>query len=220
MAVNKEAIKKNIIDQLFWDARVDASAITVELSDGVVVLTGTTPTYLSKQAAEQDTKAVPGVNSVRNEIFVRFPAGVIIPSDNEIKGNVKNALTWDPNIDESDIMVSVEKGEVVLDGSVPAYWQKVHAEELAVNVNGVTFLHNHLAVVPSKHYVDELIARDIAAALNRTIDINVNNVDIQVDNGNVVLSGTVSDWTTFKAAENIAKYTDGVIDVVNNLLIS
>jgi hyperosmotically inducible protein len=171
MAVSKEEIKKNIIDQLFWDARVDASEITVEFSDNMVVLSGTTPTYLSKQAAEQDTKAVPGVSSVRNEISVRFPKGVIIPSDYEIKNNITNVLTWDPNIDCSDIMVSVEKGEVVLDGSVPAYWQKAHAEELAVNVNGVTFLHNRLSVVPSKHFVDELIARDITSAFDRTMDL-------------------------------------------------
>jgi len=220
MAISKEEIKKNIVDQLFWDARVDASGITVDFSDGVVVLSGTAPTYLAKQAAEQDTKAVPGVKSVRNEIFVRFPSGVLIPSDEEIKGNIKNVLAWDSNIDDSDIMVSVEKGEVVLDGSVPAFWQKVHAEGLAVNVNGVTYLHNRLSVVPSKHFVDELIARDIAAALDRTIDINVNDIDIQVENGNVVINGTVSNWTAYRTAENFARLTDGVTDVINNLIIS
>ena len=38
MALSKEEIKKNIVDQLFWDARVDASSITVEFTDGTVKL--------------------------------------------------------------------------------------------------------------------------------------------------------------------------------------
>jgi len=96
----------------------------------------------------------------------------------------------------------------------------LHAEGLAVNVNGVTYLHNRLSVVPSKHFVDELIARDIAAALDRTIDINVNDIDIQVENGNVVINGTVSNWTAYRTAENFARLTDGVTDVINNLIIS
>jgi len=36
MTISKEQIKKNIIDQLFWDARVDASAINVDFTDGAV----------------------------------------------------------------------------------------------------------------------------------------------------------------------------------------
>lgn len=219
MPISKEEIKKNVVDQLFWDARVDASNISVNIRDGTVVLSGTAPTFLGRQAAEQDTWSVPGVSSVKNEIMVRFPAGRTIPSDEEIKGTIKNILAWDPNIDGSDIIISVENGVVTIDGSVPAYWQKVHAEEIAVDVNGVTFLHNRLTVVPTKHYVDELIARDIAAALDRCADINVNTVDVQVVDGRVVLNGNVPSWTALKAAETIVKNTDGVIELVNNLVI-
>ena len=137
MAISKEEIKKNIVDQLFWDARVDASGIAVELTDGVVRLSGITPTYLARHAAEQDAWAVPGVNAVRNEINVRFPSGRVIPSDEEIKGMVSNVLSWDPNIENSDIIISVENGVVTLDGTVPAYWQKVRSTELTSDVDGV-----------------------------------------------------------------------------------
>lgn len=219
MAISKEEIKKNIVDQLFWDARVDASEIAVELTDGVVLLTGVVPTFLARNAAEQDAWAVPGVNSIRNEIYVRFPSGRVIPSDEEIKGMVSNVLTWDPNIDSTDIIISVEKGAVILDGSVPAYWQKVRTRELVSDVDGVISINNRLGVVPEKHYVDELIARDIEAAFDRNVEINVNEIDVQVDNGHVILIGNVSSRSALQTAENIAKYTDGVIDVVNNLVI-
>ena len=219
MALSKEEIKKNVVDQLFWDARVDASEISIDFSDGTVVLTGSVPTFLARQAAEQDVWAVPGVSAVRNDIAVRFPSGHQIPSDEEIKSAIANLLTWDPNVENKDILVTVENGVVTLDGSVPAYFQKVRTEELVVDVNGVTYLHSRLTVVPEMHYVDELIARDIIAALDRNANLNVNNIEVQVNNGQVVLSGYVSDRASLQAAENSAKNTDGVTEVLNNLLI-
>ncbi|HON10382.1 MAG TPA: BON domain-containing protein [Chitinispirillaceae bacterium] len=219
MAFSKEEIKKNIVDQLFWDSRVDASGITIEFLDGTVVLSGTAPTWLARQAAEQDAWAVPGVSAVRNDITVRFPSGHPLPSDEEIKGMVTNVLSWDSNIDNSDILVTVENGRVTLDGTVPAYWQKVHAREIVLNVQGVVSVNNRLAVVPAKHYVDELIARDIEAALDRSTEIDVNDVDVQVDNGKVVLMGDVKSRVAYEVAERIARNTDGVTDVINNLVI-
>ncbi|NLG15903.1 MAG: BON domain-containing protein [Fibrobacter sp.] len=217
MAFSKEEIKKNIVDQLFWDSRIDASGISIEMRDGTVILSGTTPSYMARLAAEQDAWAVPGVNAVRNEVSVRFPSGHIVPSDGEIKGMVSNVLLWDSNIDNTDILVSVDNGKVTLDGTVPAFWQKIRAGEIILNVNGVVSVNNCLAVVSAQHYVDELIARDIEAAFDRHIEIDVNSIDVQVDNGKVILTGDVSGKAASEAAENIVRNTDGVIDVVNKI---
>ena len=67
----------------------------------------------------------------------------------------------------------------------------MHAREIVTNVQGVVSVNNRLAVVPAKHYVDGLIARDIEAALDRSTEIDVNDIDVQVDNGKVVLMGDV-----------------------------
>lgn len=219
MEFSKEELKKNITDQLFWDARVDASDISVNFFDSTVVLTGTAPTYLARKAAEEDVWAIPGVSSVQNDIKVYSPALHKLPSDTEIKNILHSMLQWNPDIDSSDILINVENGVVTLDGSVPGFWQKVRIEEIATEIDGVTFLHNRLTVVPTKHYVDELIARDIAAALDRSADINVNTIDVQVSDGRVILSGNVKSYIAFKAAGNCAKFTDGVIEVINNLTI-
>ena len=66
------------------------------------------------------------------------------------------------------------------------------------------FLHNRLTVVPTAHYVDELIAKDVVAALDRTADINVNTVDVVSVAGwfYPVMSAAIG------AAENCL-YTDG-----------
>lgn len=220
MALSKEEIKKNIVDQLFWDSRVDASCITIEFTDGTVRLNGTVPTFLAREAAEEDVWVIPGVSSVQNNIAVRHPSLAQIPSDAEIKEILSSILKWDPDIDSSDVRINVENGNITLDGSVPSLWQKLRIEEIAAEINGVIFLHNRLTVVPTAHYVDELIARDVVAALDRSTDINVNTVDVQVSDGRVVLSGNVSSYNALKAAQNCARYTDGVIEVINNLQIT
>jgi len=220
MALSKEEIKKNIVDQLFWDSRVDASSISVEFTDGTIRLNGTVPTFLAREAAEEDVWAIPGVSSVQNNIAVRHPSMAQIPADAEIKEILSSILQWDPDIDSSDVLINVENGNVTLDGSVPSLWQKLRIEEKAAEINGVVFLHNRLTVVPTAHYVDELIAKDVVAALDRSTDINVNTVDVQVSDGRVVLSGNVNNYNALKTAENCARYTDGVIEVINNLQIT
>ncbi len=220
MSLSKEEIKKNIVDQLFWDARVDASTITIEFADGTVRLNGTVPTFLAREAAEEDVWAISGVSSVQNNIAVSHPSLAQIPSDAEIKEILTSILQWDQNIVSSDVLINVENGNITLDGPVPSLWQKLRIEEIAAEINGVISLHNRLTVVPTAHYVDELIAKDIVAAIDRSANLNVNTVDVQVSNGRVVLSGSVSSFNALKAAENCARYTDGVIEVINNLLIT
>lgn len=218
MTFSSEDIKKDIVEHLFWDARLDGSEITVDITDNTVILKGLAPTHLARNVAEQNARAVPGVKAVRNEIDVRFPDGHRLPSDEEIQINIKQILSWDSDIDDSDILISVQNGNVIIDGSVPAYWQKIRVEEHAGDINGVKSVHSRLTVVPEKHYVDEMISRDIAAAFDRNSSISVDKIEIAVNNGHVILSGNVSTPQISIAAENIAKNTDGVIDVKNNII--
>jgi hypothetical protein len=49
-------------------------------------------------------------------------------SDNEIERDVKAELEWDPDLDASDIAVSVKSGVVTLAGFVKSYTEKEHAK--------------------------------------------------------------------------------------------
>jgi osmotically-inducible protein OsmY len=53
MARSDELIKKNIVDQMTRDDRVDASGISTEVSNGIVTLSGEVPTYYAKSAAHE-----------------------------------------------------------------------------------------------------------------------------------------------------------------------
>ena len=59
MKSKDEQIKKAVVDMLYWDSRVDASDIHVEVTDGEVTLRGTVPSYATKEAALFDAWKIP-----------------------------------------------------------------------------------------------------------------------------------------------------------------
>src|SRR5688572_28491447 len=65
-------LRNTVVRQLDWDPEVDASAIGVSASEGVVTLTGFIGTYTGKLAAERVAKRIRGVRAVANDIVVRL----------------------------------------------------------------------------------------------------------------------------------------------------
>ena len=67
-------------------------------------------------------------------------------SDSDIRRDVEDELRWDPDIDATDIAVSVSNGVVTLAGFVRSYMQKYHADSDAKRVAGVLGVANDLEV--------------------------------------------------------------------------
>lgn len=219
VAMTNQEIKTRVIDQLKWDDRVDASDIGVTIDDGYTRLDGSVTSYRAKMAAEDDARSVLGTRKIDNQLQVQLPPTITAPTDSEITANVKNALLWNPYIDSEKINVSVTGGTVTLSGTVDAYWKKFQAEDDAYWVIGVLDIINEIAVVPSQRFRDEAIAQAIERALERSINVNVNDVTVEVSDGVVTLSGMVPTWAAWRAAYNSAMYTSGVIDVIDQLAI-
>lgn len=217
--ISPEQVKTRILEQLLWDNRLDASDIQVDVRENTVHLNGSVPTFQERRLAEEIVLYTPGVSVVRNELAVKYPKGITLPSDADIESNIRNIFFLVSSFDASRIQLSVRNGTVTLDGSVDNYWQKLKAEELAADVAGVIDIHNRLAVVPTETYHDEAIAKDVIAALERNVNVDARSIDIEVENGTVTLSGTVPDWTSLREAENTALYTGGVTAVNNNLAV-
>ena len=216
---NPEDCKADVISQLSSDSRLNDAHIRVDVSDGTVVLSGTVPTYSDRQGAEEDAYAIPGVRSVENRLKVRFPAGVKIPSDQEIARNITNVLKMSPNVDAARIRVSVLDGVVTLTGLVHSSWQKDNAGQLAENVTGVMAVDNRLRVEPATAVQDRLIEKDIRNSLARSVSVNADNVVILVKDGIVTLKGTVDNYHAYRTVRDIANYTSGVVRVNNELVV-
>jgi osmotically-inducible protein OsmY len=214
-----EEVRQRVAEELRWDDRVDGAEVNVEVHEGRVVLSGRVPTYTARRIAAEDAEAVVGAGEVENRLVVKHPTALETPTDDEIESILTNMLRWDSDIDASDIRITADAGWVTLKGAVPAYWQKLKAEDLAVSVKGVPGVTNELAVVPSRRHEDRKIAEEIVAALERNVYVNADRVDVKVNEGVVTLTGTVPDKRAYRATRDRARYTPGVVDVINELVV-
>jgi osmotically-inducible protein OsmY len=138
-------------------------------------------------------------------------------SDSDIERDVKDELQWDPDLDATDIAVSVKGGVVTLAGYVKSYSDKYEAEAAAKRVAGVRGVANDLEIrLPS---VDERpdpdIARDAVAAIKAHLPISSENIKVVVQNGWVTLEGRVEWQYQRQTAENAVRRIKGVKGVTN-----
>ena len=73
-------------------------------------------------------------------------------SDERILEDTCDYLTQDRRTDASEVTVTVQKGEVTLDGTVPSRMQKRRAEDIAHDVSGVSHVQNNLRVSEKSAY--------------------------------------------------------------------
>ena len=215
-----QAIKRDLIDELYWDHRVDASDVKAEVVNGKVTLTGNVPSYSARSAAATAAWDIDGVSEVTNLLAVRFPPSQAVPTDAEIKVSAERTLAWNPDVYSADIKVTVMGGLVRLDGTVDGYWKRWKAQDLVSNLRGVIDVENHLTVVPSDDFLDKDIAQDIEAALERSQYVNAERVTVEVEDGDVTLTGTVPTYYARLRARDAAAFTSGVLEVDNHLVVT
>lgn len=219
MNISDEEIKKEIIEEMSSDGRVNASDVKVSVLNGHAKLTGTIPSYEGKKAASENAWAIQGVSSVKNELIVVYPPKVKIPEDSEIRSNVKKALSLNLNVDEEMIQVSVKEGIVTLEGSVDSLWKKELVESVISGISGIIDISNKLSIIPTKKTSDKEIAEDIIGSIDRNYKVQVEDIYVKVKDGIVTLSGTLDNWYEYNAAMEAAKFTSGVKDINDELKI-
>jgi hyperosmotically inducible periplasmic protein len=213
-STSDEVIARLVVDELYWDSRVDVSKVQVEVTDGVVTLTGHAPTCADRYAAEADARMIQGVVSVENRIQVEHPKNV---PDAELAQNVSTVLGWTPDLDASNIEVRAQMGTVMLKGSVRRYGEKLRAHLAAGRVKGVHRVIDELAVTPSGNFTDREIAMNLTKALERRMPEEMPMIQVTVKNAGVTLRGSVPNAALKQAVQNAAEHTAGVISVQNEL---
>lgn len=220
MERSSEDIRKDIINQLKWDNRIDEKGIYVDVTDHKVVLSGFVYSHFQRSEAEMNCRTIPGVTAIENNLKIRRPEGVPSVEDKQIEWDIKSVLSLQSTFDRSNIEIAVNNGIVILSGSVDEFWKKSKAEEIVSDVPGVYEVINSLSVVPTGSPYDQSIAADILGAISRVGTIDLESINVEVDGGRVRIKGKVPDWQSYSATHNAAKYTTGVTDLTNELVIS
>ncbi len=209
-------LQKDVQEELSWEPSVTASEIGVAVTDGVVTLTGTVPTYAEKFAAQRAARRVLGVKAIAEDLKVKV-YGLHKRSDTEIAEAAAEALkrhVWVP----TDILATVENGWITLRGQVSWGYQRDAAFDAVRFLPGVTGVSNDITIKPT---VQPYMVKDaIEKALKRDAEIDAANIVVQAAEGKVTLSGRVRSWAERDEAGSAAWGTPGVATVQNELSVS
>lgn len=209
-------IQRNVLDEFKWDARIQPNEIGVVVKDGVVALTGTVDSYNKKWEAEEVALRVRGVRAVANELQVRLLSSDE-RSDEDIARAAKQALESSFEVPDT-VRVTVENGFITLRGEVEWQHQRKAAERKVRNLIGVKGLVNLIEVKPKLKPED--LKQKIEQAILRTAEVDAKNIQVDVQDGRVVLKGKVHSWFEKEEAKREAWLAPGVREVVDNLDIS
>jgi osmotically-inducible protein OsmY len=136
-------------------------------------------------------------------------------TDSEIKRDVEDEIRWNPDIDATDIAVTVKSAVVTLTGFVHSYSDKLQAEAEAKRVAGVAGVANDIEVrLPSSDVrPDPEIARDVVTELRVQLPLSADKIKAVVKGGWVTLEGEVEWHYQRERAERAVRHVKGVLGV-------
>jgi osmotically-inducible protein OsmY len=209
-------IKREVSRELKWDSRVGLAKLAVDVSDGVVTLTGIVTSYPKKLAVQEAAHRVAGVLDVANDIEVK-PAG-FTRTDGDIALAVRHVLEWDALVPDELIQSTVSDGWVTLEGGVGFWHEREEAERAALRLEGVIGVTNKILVTPKQVDPEELRG-EIEYALERRADREAERLRIEVNDGAVDLFGRVHSWQEKRAVLGSISHAPGVCAVRDHLRV-
>jgi len=204
-------------DELFWDPKVDNTAIAVSADDGAITLRGTVGSLREKREAKKAAQRVYGVVSVDNQLQVRL-LDAARRADADLRGDVLRALALDSLVPQS-VDAKVDDGFVTLTGMVDWQFQRDEADYVASNIVGLLDVFNEIEITnPTPSAFD--VKHSIKKALKRNAGIDGDGLSVTTSNGTVTLNGTVRSWAEHDEAIDAAWAAPGVTSVRDDLVIA
>lgn len=142
-------------------------------------------------------------------------------TDAQLQQDVMAELRWDPALHAAQLGVQVLDGVVTLTGEVSSHLEKTQAEHAAQRVGGVRTLATEVTVKLSAfgQRTDADIAASAVHALAWTEGLPVDAVQVLVENGWLVLTGTVPWHYQREAAAQGVSCLWGVTGVSNQIAV-
>ena len=197
------------------DERFRTSSIDINVHDGAVSLTGLVPNpdvRAAVAAVVLRTKCVTSViNHLRVEPFVpRF--------DSDVTADVVAALTINTAANPAKIDVQTQDGVVYLRGTVANVDERQQVDAIARSVEGVRDVVDDLMIEPTMAHSDRQLADLLRDRLSGILKPDMaERVHVEVRHGVAYLQGDVTDPAIRWALEDLARWTPGIIDVMDNL---
>jgi osmotically-inducible protein OsmY len=237
-------ITMSVQAKYFSSDTVKARDIDVDTDSGVVTLRGAVDNETQRQEAEQIARSVAGVVRVDNQLTVGAAAGAAARRDDTaadspgwITTKIQAQYFMNPSLKPWNISVNTsDDGVVTLQGRIDSAEDRAEAVRIARNTDGVRDVQDLLRSEretaatsgSGTEQQTERMADTVGDAWITTkvqsrffMDPNVKgrNIDVETANGIVTLSGTVASEGERLEAMSIARSTDGVREVRDNLSV-
>jgi osmotically-inducible protein OsmY len=141
--------------------------------------------------------------------------------NNLVESDVREALDYDPQLDNSRIVVKADAGRVTLSGAVNTFPEVELAAQDARDAMGVKAIDNQLVV----GLVGDAIADfDVAAAAREALDrdqiVPHGSVQVNIEEGWATLTGEVRHHFQRQAAHRTVGRVPGVLGVINGITLT
>ena len=220
-------IRKDILTALTQDPATESYQVPVSVQDAVVTLTGSVGSYPEKQLAARIAKGVKGVKEVRNDVTINYLAK---RTDPEIAADVKSRLQWDIWINGGLVNPVVKDGKVTLTGTIGSVISKWRAFDDAWIIGVTSVDDSGLKIEPTagngaQRKFEDAVSSDseiklaVQAALRLDPRVSAFSPDVTVEDGGVILGGTVGNLKAKTSAAQDAKNIMGVWRVDNLLKV-
>jgi osmotically-inducible protein OsmY len=180
-------------------------------------------------AAQDPAAAEPAATPGSAPMGETAAAGAVRSGDARLASQIGQQLAWDRELARFDLDVRVNDAMVHLSGDVATTPQSHRARRLVEAIPAVNAVVNAIDVDPSLAVPggeeppppdDATLRERIETTLARDADVDAGNIDIQVRDGVVTLTGSVPGFGARQRAVYAARDLYGVAQVIDELAVT
>ncbi len=222
-------LQRDVSAALADDPATSDYNVKCTVCEGVVRLTGMVQSWAEKQLVLRVLQGVRGVTTFETE-GLTIQKGSILNSDEETTTQIQELLDWDIRVNSALVKVRTNEHVVHLSGTVGTATERDHIIAISYQAGATRVdardlfvaywaLGSELRRSKFAPRPDEAIAAAVHMVIQRNPRVRAAETSVQVREGIVTLTGTVSNLRARQEAERAARHVVGVYDVLNLLKI-
>ncbi|HSF08190.1 MAG TPA: BON domain-containing protein [Nitrospirales bacterium] len=141
-------------------------------------------------------------------------------TDKDITVAIESRFLVDQMVPSNGIDVHTDNGVVMLSGEVPTLLARERAGKIVASIRGVQALINTIAVNPTRRIGDKELRFRVFTALAADPASDSYEITVQVDQGRVMLTGTVESWQEKHLTEEVVKSVKGVQSLRSRITVN
>lgn len=209
------SLKETIMEAIQSVEHVDVEQIHIEVTNGIVYLSGTVHTLFERETLIRFIESIEGILAVIPKIKVKPKREV---PDYLLQRQIQDVL-FSKHSGVIGIRIAVEQGEVELSGFIEHTRNEQKIYEMLVPIIGITNIHLKLSKKESSNFGDREKTRMVVQALKKSAALSSARINVHTIEGIIYLEGEVNNSLQKNTATFSAMWAGKNLSVINNLRI-